>query len=352
MFNQNVLSIEPGSKNIKIIEGRHNRNNVFIEKAIMIPTPKDSINDGKIIDRDKIRDILQKTIKENKIKSKKVIFTTKSTSIISREIEMPFAKQEELESMVKFEIQQYLPIMLDDYIVEFKILDEFKEDNQKKLRLLVVVMPKGIAEEYIKLVRELKLKPLALDVNSNSVSKLFNKNLKINNENYSFDKTVSIIDFGHEYLNVNVVSEGNSLFSRIIQQGGKDIDISLANSFNFTMEEAENKKINECKIIKVNSDYIETSMMNEILNGTIDAFIMEIKRVFQYYESRERGNKINKMYIYGGTSKLNGLIEYLSEAFSIPVLEINDLNNVKFSKSFSQIEIHRYLNTIGAIIRK
>ena len=48
----------------------------------------------------------------NNIKNDNVIFTTNSTSVINRTIIIPKVNEDEIESVIKYEVQQYLPINL------------------------------------------------------------------------------------------------------------------------------------------------------------------------------------------------------------------------------------------------
>ena len=79
-----------------------------------------------------------------------------------------------METVIRYEIQQYLPINLEDYILQGKILAEKEVDGTKKLEVRVIAYPEKIARGYYNLLLKLGLKPDALDVNYNSVNKLIN----------------------------------------------------------------------------------------------------------------------------------------------------------------------------------
>ncbi|SHH46307.1 type IV pilus assembly protein PilM [Tepidibacter thalassicus] len=356
MFGSRVLSIDIGNKNTKIVVGRHQKNSVLVEKAMVIETPINSYRDGNILDIDSLKVVIREVLSREKIKTKKVICTVQSTSIITREIVLPVAKkEEEMKTMVQFEIEQYLPIIFDDYVVEYKILEEFTEEGIKKGRILVVALPKTIAEDYLKLINELKLTPLALDVSSNAISKLYESNVKINLENYSYDKTVSVIDIGHNYLNLDIISRGILQFSRIINIGSNDIDINIANTFNLSIEEAEKRKIEDAVLGNTElseNNLISSQILNDTLMSSIDGWIQEINRIFKYYLNRNRENKVEEIHLHGGGCEINGLLEYFEEKLNIPTLKIESMSNIKLNKTVRDIEINRYLNCIGSIIRR
>ena len=194
-FAKKFISLDIGSQNIKIIVGKYQKNKVYIDKAIMVDTPLHTIEDGNIVDKLRLSSELKNTLGINSIKIKEVNCTTNSTSIINRELIIPKAEDDELDTIVKFEIQQYLPIIMEDYIIQHKVLETIKDENSEnpveKLRVFVVVYPKHMAEEYLDMLKEADLKPNVLDVNFNAVNKLFNDCVEINGEKYTANETTS-----------------------------------------------------------------------------------------------------------------------------------------------------------------
>lgn len=352
MFNNKVLSIDIGNKNIKIVVGKQSKNNVSVEKAMEIETPPNSYRDGKIFDIEELKSVINKYVHSENIKTKKTICTVQSTSIINREITLPVAKkEEEMNTMVRFEIEQYLPIMFDDYVIEYKILETFTEEDIKKGRITVAALPKTIVEDYLKLIKELNLIPVALDMNSNAVSKLYESKVTINDENSSLNKTVAVIDIGHNSMNLNMISNGVLEFSRVIPVGSNEIDINIANMLNLSLEEAEKRKIENSNLNNVNS-LISIEMLNDVVRDSVDNWIQEIRRLFRYYKNIKRENKIDEIYLYGGGSDIKGLEDHLKKELDISVVKIEKMSNVKLDKKVQDMNLNQYLNCIGSIIRK
>lgn len=416
LFDTTVLSIDIGNKNIKFVTGKAQGNSVLVNKAFMVPTPLYSFNDGKISDMEALKSAISQEIKAQGIKTKKVVFTFESSSVISREIILPLVKEEELSIMVNYEIEQYFPIVVSDYIVNYKVLESFQEDDLNKARILVAALPKGMGEEYLTLIRELKLTPVALDINSNAISKLFYSNTLVNFENSSLEKTVAIIDIGHRFINVSIIKNGTVQFSRLISNGGKEIDMNIANSFNLSFEQAESKKINGFRIHlleeknvvssklevmddnnlgnilqvirerarhhrskesssaaveeasasldrdykpdeikdneKENFNTASSEIANEIVKATVNNWLYEIQKILKYYSARSMGNTIDEIYLHGGSSNIPNLDGYIQGYLEIPTYKIRDLNNIRLSKSYSNTDVEFYLSAIGAIIRK
>ncbi len=351
MANNEYISLDIGSKNIKIVVGKQQSSNIVVSAAFMFPTPVNSIQDGKIMDLDALVQSIKKSLNDNKLKAKKAILTIESTSIIRREIVLPMVKPDEMEAMVRYEIEQYLPIMLNEYVVEYRILEEFTDEDAKKCKILVAAISKLMVEDYLQLVRALELVPSALDINSNAISKLFASKQTLNGQSYALDKTIALVDYGHNSINFTIVSNGLTKFSRLITLGGSDIDINIANTLNLDTSHAEEKKIKEGKLTSSSEGSTTDAMLSDMIRYSVDRANEEIQRMFQYYTSRENTNRIDEILLFGGGANLNGLDEYLKSAFNIPVYKISSLSSFKYSKQDS-LQLEYFLNAAGAIIRR
>lgn len=350
MWTKPVISMDIGTYDTKIVVGKQQKKNIVVEDAYRIPTPSGACEDGYLNNKEALKKSIGDFLAKQKIKEKKVICTIQSMDTITREIILPFVKSsEELGSMVRLEVEQYLPILLEDYVVEHKVLEEFVEEGVKKLRIFVAILPKKIVEEYLQLIYDLNLKPMALDIHNNAVSKVFDEAVKINEENDSLDKTVVTIDMGYANMNVSILDRGVLRFNRIIPQGGKDIDINVANAFNLSVEDAERKKIQHGNLKLSLGETSPTAMLNELIKATVNNWLQEIQRIFQYYTSRSNLYRIDEIYLYGGSSKIPYLPEYMTEALQLPTVLLENISNIKCPE---EMILSEYFNAAAAMMRK
>lgn len=351
MFNQRLLSIDIGSKNIKLIQGIQKSNKLVVEKAFTLETPKESFQDGSITNIKAISEMLLQALNSIKIKAKKVVFSTKSTAVITRIIEVPMARPKEMDDIIKFEMEQYLPINFEDYILKYKQLDEVKSEDGNKWRVSVAVYPKKMAEEYLSLAKKIKLTPYALDLTSNCINKLFMKDTLINSDNYSLKETVVVIDLGYDYIELNIISNGILEFTRILSGGGSYLDANIASQLYIEEKEAESKKIRKGDLNTSNSEgNLEQDMINNSIRLVVDRWIREIDRMLDYFRNSNKDKKISKIYIYGGSSGLKGLTRYMEALLNIKVEKIENMKNITVATT-GEINIESYLNALGGIIR-
>ncbi|KOA21410.1 competence protein A [Clostridium homopropionicum DSM 5847] len=362
MFSKKAVSIDIGSKNIKIVEGKYEGDKVIVSKMTTFETPKDSFNDGEIINLEEIKNSISEKLKESNIKSKNIVFSSKSTSIITRIIEVPWVKGKELDSLIKYEIEQYLPIDFQEYVTKYKLLEEFTKDQVKMVRANVAVYPKAMAKAYWDLAKELKLNPFALDLSSNAVNKLVTrKNTFINLEELEKQDTICMIDFGYDQIEFNIISKGILEFTRIITGGGSYLDANIGSEFSVGEKEAEDKKImlgnlsDDIELFKegltVNENFLEAQTINASIRLVIDRWNNEINRMLEYFRNRFKDRNISKILIYGGTSELKGMDKYMQSVLGVTVEKVQNISSIVLEGSLKETSIVSYINAIGGIIR-
>ena len=340
-----------GNQNIHIVQGKYNKSSIVVRDAIECPIPVGVFQDGRIEDFEALRQIIRRSLTSNKIKGKNTVITTQSTSVITRDILLPVAERKQLDNMVKYEIEQYLPIVANEYVIEYSVAGEVIEDGVSRYRVQVAAMPKNMVENYANLLSECGLKTVALDLHSNAVAKLFFQKVSINGEAFNQEKTIAFIDLGHHSITIHILHKGHLAFSRIINLGSKEIDNEIALIFNLSLEDSENKKIKEANLDPDGFSEHVSDHCNDIIRSKVDIWLSEIQKIFQYYISRTTGNRIDGIYLLGGASGLKGLSKYVEQALNLKTQTIDNIDIVKPDKKIGELNPRNYINALGGLIR-
>lgn len=342
-----VLSIDLGSHSIKAVEGKIQKNIINVNKLIEVETPEGTVIDGRIIDEDTIIKTLAKLIRENNIRARDVIFTTNSSSIINRDILVPSVAVEEMDTVVRYEIQQYLPINLDDYVIQFVFLDEIVDDTGMKLKVNVTAFPERMALSYYNIINSLGLNPYVLDVTYNSINKIANYGDYTLNNGQVIGGTVAFIDMGATSIDVSILKNGKLDFTRMLKIGGDNIDYALSEKMNISIKSIELIKMKEIDLLETYKGDVQTLTVQ----GVVDEVLDELERVIQFYKNKSNSS-IDILYIFGGMSNIKNLESYLNKRLNIRVSKIKEINNVNLGNDalFTK-DLSLYLNALGSIIR-
>ena len=340
--------IEIGTGKTKVVVGRNmgqkrksgRLNDVIrIRNAFSVDTPKiedKTVEEGFVMetgkqfqpmfDDRKLQNLLTDEFRNRGIKADKVIMTITHGSVISREMQMPKSDDEKLRSMIRYEFEEFLPIDADRYIIDYKVIEEMKEGTIVKYKLMVAALPKEEGSFYHNFANNLGKDPFALDITSNVVSKMFDRNMKINGKVHEVEsKTYAYIDIGYSSIELNIIEKGILKFTRVVEGGMKSLDEK-----NETEPENNNEKTEE----------------------QLQRWISSLEQMFKFYTSRETNREIDQIFLFGGGAGIQNVDRYMNEVIGIPVEIIKQIENIELHKKCETCSLAEYLNAIASLIRR
>jgi Tfp pilus assembly protein, ATPase PilM len=395
------LSFDLGTRNIHAVVGQTEGNTVRILRSASIGLPKGVLSDGLITNKEVLTSAMQEVLASLNTSTKDALITFNSNSVIIREFEVPSGNEQELEAMIKNEIIQFFG-MTDTDLVEYRKIGETETGGMKKVKVRAAVMNKEIAHAYYDLLDSLKLKPVALDIHANVISKIFNEQTAINND---LSNNYIILDIGYSGTMIYLISQGSLNFFRSISFGGKAVDRLLAGLFALSEEKAEEKKLeflsdkqeriaseagvterteNRSLAVKKKghtfvikkkgltenmeepvSDSAENTVegIRPIEQGKVftkeealaavkplyGELLEEIRKVMQFFANRSGSKDLSQIYLIGGGASLTGIPEYLSQGLGLKVDRLQMISNIQYIDH--EQAPGDYVNASAALIR-
>jgi type IV pilus assembly protein PilM len=352
----NIISIDIGSKNIKLIEGRSDKNSLLIKKAVKVLTPLTAVSEGHIKDYEGVRNILRQALTSNGIRTKNAVFNINTTSMITRTVELPILKNhDEIVQMIRYELEQFLPVVLDEYKIVYRIIKTYTEDNIKKGSYLIYAVPTKLINDYSRLADDLGLRLSSIDLSFNALEKVFTLGRIINGQKIEKDKAYYVLELGHKSIIFNVMYNGNNLFTRLINLGGADLDVTIENMFDVNTEKAIKIKH---KFANLDINEIETNeeaSVNNVITTTVGEWLTEIRRIIQYFESRNKDTVIDGMFLFGGSSQIKNIGQHFKENLGINAVVVSDISGFSLNahhQSLVDFNMAEYLDAIAGLLKK
>jgi len=357
------ITIDVGSHDVKVMYATYAGKALTVKKCACIELPEKVVVDGKIVDETALVNAVMHVIQTHKISVSGAVVTLASSEVIQREITVPVVSDDNLKKVVMYEMAKFLPVDADTYAIQHEVLENINDENGiAQLRVSVSAMPKAIAKKYYEFVSKLGLKPIALCTNSNSVANLMLA------ETYC-DAPIALgtnilLDMGSAHFGVTLFEEGTLLYNNILNVGGKEIDELIMNYADVGLLDAEKLKKHNLSVNNVSnlySAYVSLDIRNSSYGTKEERIMQEIMSVFskwvtaidsfaKYYLSRDDNNTIDAIYIYGGSSYINGIDELLEKQLKIKVHRVDALGCLKGSLGDGG-GLCKYINNIGATIR-
>src|SRR4030043_58795 len=155
-----IIGLDIGSHSIKLVGLKMTSRGPFLTCVGMkeIPPNKDKE------DVNAYSEILKILVKEVGLKTNKVNLTVSGSGVQIKRISIPSLPKAELKEAVRWEIKDSLPFPVETAQIDFHILNEYGEDNVKKLDLIVVACPRQLINQTLPIAEEVGLQPIHLDV--------------------------------------------------------------------------------------------------------------------------------------------------------------------------------------------
>ena len=165
-----AITIEIGYSLTKVCEVDYKAKTHKIYNSFTVQNGVEVINDGVLTASPEYVENLRRALAVNHVKAKQVVFTITSSRIASREVTIPFVKENRIADVVNANATDYFPVDLSQYQLAHTILGTIGDQKgSQQYKLLVMAVPTALLSGYYDLAKELKLEVAAIDYASNSI---------------------------------------------------------------------------------------------------------------------------------------------------------------------------------------
>jgi len=340
------VGLDIGSSTFRVAQLKASAEKPTLITCSSARTPKGLISEGEIIDVEGVAEALASLWRAGKISEKRVVVGVANQKVIVRVIEMPAMSETELRSAIQYQVSDYIPIPIEEAILDFQILGEHENEQQEKMMdVLLVAARKDMIENTVAAVERAGLKPVVIDVSSLAFARavMSNEPQPLVSDEDEVMGAMAMVNISSTLSDIVVVEDGIPKFTRISSIGGNTFTEVLAEQLGISFDEAEELKV-KVGLALQNGDgepdsappevreYAEA--VHNVLEQEMIKFIAEIRRSLDYYlVQTTRAKSIDKIIFTGGGAKLKNFINYMKESLQIEVEFGHPFRHVQISKN-------------------
>lgn len=328
-----VISIEIGYSVTRLCEVDYKAKTHRVYRRATIFTPDGVINDGMLSPTQEYIDSIKSAIAENKMTAKQVMFTITSGRIASREVLVPFVKENRLADVVTANASEYFPVDLSQYELAYNILGTVGEEKgTKQYKLLVMAAPASLLSGYYDLAKELKLELAAIDYAGNSVYQVA--------KDKGAHGASLVVKIDERSTLVMAIQNSMMTFTRNVAYGVDEAIQTIMDSVRWSdattvLEAVDAMSLSDCTIFP------------EIVEA-LDPLVGGISRVIDYYASHNTDAPVEQIYITGLGADIKGLTTLLAKDTDLPVDVLRQVPGWNLEKSFRTQFYGGYVACVGA----
>jgi type IV pilus assembly protein PilM len=316
---KNLVGVDIGTSAVKVIQVRESGKGVHLMKYGIEPLPPQSIVDGHVMNRGAVVDALVKVFRDLKISQREVAVSISGNSVIIKKLNLPLMKRDELEEQIQWEAEQHIPYEISEVEIDYNILWQNPEVGQ--MDVLLVAAKKEEIQDLVEVVRQARLRPVVVDIDSFALQNVYEVNY-----GYNEGETVTLLNVGASVTTVNIVQGSVSQFTRDISNGGNSITDEIQKQLQVSHDEAEAYKAGG----GTGSQEVIPQEVDGIIRNVVDSLAGEIQRSLDFYMATTNRGEVERILLTGGTAKIPYLRSAIERRSRVQVEPLDPFRRVLY----------------------
>jgi len=335
--NSSIIGIDIGADSVKMIELAKDQSRTKLITYGIAEDSIDIVRDTSPESTAKLVHIIRQIIDEARISGKSVIAALPTFSVFSSILSLPAMPQKDLAQAVRWEAKKFVPMPLDEMILDWKLLKSINTLQQERgqtplqtrvtdaksqditnsiansdaeaaasvnpdhLRVLITAAPKNLVSRYVDVMKSAGLQLGSLETEAFAVARSIVGKQK---------GSVMVVDIGAITTDIIIIEDGIPILNRSIDVGGKTLTTAIAKSLHIDLSRAEQFK----RDIGVSGH--SGSNIPRVMQQTLQPILQEITYSHNLYLS-QTNQSVEKIILTGGSALLPAMDQFLAASTNI-----------------------------------
>jgi len=317
-----LFGLDISSSSVKMLEiVEAGKGTYRVERYVIEPLPRDATVDGNISNLESVVEAVKRGYKRLGTRAKHVAMAVPTGAVITKKIIVPASLREsELEVQVESEANQYIPFALEEVNLDFQVVGPSPTSPDEQ-EVMIAATRKEKVEDRVAVAESAGLKAMVMDIESfaqQSALGLVVRQLP----NAGKDMNVAIVDVGANVMNVSVMRNEQSIYTREQAFGGNQLTQDIVARYGMSAEEAENAK---------RSGGLPDDFETEVLRPFMENLSMEVQRALQFFFTSTQYHSVEQILLAGGSAVIPGMDEVVHTRTQVPTMVANPFASMQAS---------------------
>ncbi|MGE8320733.1 MAG: pilus assembly protein PilM [Comamonas sp.] len=314
-----LLGIDVSASSIKLVElGRSGNDSYIVERCAQELLEPGWVTESGIERFDEVADSLRRLVKKSGTRTKQAALALPLSAVIQKKIILPAGlSEQEMEFQVESEANQYIPFSLDEVNLDFCVIGP-TANSVGDVDVLIAAARKEMVQDRQGLAEAAGLKPVVIEIESNA-SALAAKRLVENMPSKGKDAFVAVFEIGGHASFMQILHNGEVLYERDQTFNGNQLTQMIMRQYGFSQEEAEQKK---------RSNDLPADYRKVVLDPFVENIAVEVGRALQFFFTSTPHNRIDHIFLAGGSAVLDGLVESIIQTTGFAASVVNPFENM------------------------
>ena len=324
-----MLGVDISSTTVKLIELSTSGERLRVESYAVISLPQDAVVEKNISNIEEVANGVRNVHAQARTKNKLVVAAVAGSSVITKILSMPAGlKDDDLETQLTLEADQYIPYPLDEVAIDFEEQGP-TSGRDDMVDVLLAACRRETIDARFDAIELAGLMPKVIDVEAYALERAFA--LIKSQADIDDRSTVAIVDIGATMTTLSVLHRGSTVYTREQLFGGKQLTDEIMRRYGLPLEEAGLAK----KQGGLPDDYD-----TDVLDPFREAVVQQVSRSLQFFFSSTDFNGVDCIFLAGGVAAMDGLTELIAERLSTPTLVANPFADMAISPKVNAVALN------------
>ena len=320
---RSLIGLDISSSAVKMVElANDGKGGYRVERYAIEILPRDAVTDGNIVNLDAATETIKRAWRKLATSTRAVAAALPASHVITKKIIVAAGyREQELETIVESEANQYIPFALDEVNLDFQVLGP-APSSPDEIEVLIAASRKEKVEDRVAAIDGAGLKPAVIDVESYAVLsslELVQHQLPERGKG----KIIALVDVGANLTNLTVLRDGQQLYAREQAFGGNQLTQDIARLYGMTFDEAEVEK---------RRNALPDNYEAELLQPFVESMALEVSRALQFFFTSTQFSKVDHIVLSGGCAVLPRADEVVASRTQIDTVVANPFANMVLSE--------------------
>ena len=319
--NPPMVGLDISSTAIKLLELSRSGGRYRVESYTVEPLPANWVVEKSIADVEAVGEAIRRAVKRSGTKSKHAAVAVAGSAVITKVISMPAAiGDDEMETQISLEADQYIPYPLDEVNLDFEVLGPSSK-NPERVDVLLAASRSENVESRTAAAELGGLTARIVDVEAFAMENAFSLIAEMM-EDGGAGRTIAVVDIGATMTTLNVMHDRKSIYTREQVFGGKQLTEEIQRRYGLTYEEAGLAK---------RQGGLPDNYVPEVLEPFKESMAQQVNRSLQFFYSSSQIGQVDRIVLAGGCASIDGADETISQKTGVEVITANPFANMSLS---------------------
>jgi type IV pilus assembly protein PilM len=317
------FALDIGTNSIRLIQLSGDAERGWaLEKYAYVPVDPKIVLDNSTIGKRKLAETILGAKEQAGITTKNVALGLPARKTYTSIVEVPNAPKSEVGKTLKYEIDQYIPMAVEEAKVDFAVLGVSPND-QMKAEILISSTAKEYAEEKMESIESLGLNIIAQEPEPIAMARALAP--------VGMADGRMLIDLGEKSTDLVVIFQGAPRLVRSIPGGLSQFIDTVATTLSVSQDQAR-QYILKYGLAKDKLD----GQVFKALDSLLETFAMELTKSVRFFQTKYIGAQVGGIVLSGFAGIIPFIAEYIEVKTGIPTIQGNPWQYVRVTPEQQQ----------------